>query len=160
MLAANRGHEEAVKSLLRHGANVNLSTSSSMCPLNQALLSDQLGTAKILLDNGASHASRDRFGYAPLFVACSRPIQAVNLLINAKADVTENLVGGITALHLASHTGNIPLLNRLLALNLSVDLPEGGKVNGHSPLVHAIEAQQEEAVSLLLARGANPNYKI
>ena len=160
MLAASQGHEKAVERLLQCGANANLSTSSSMSPLNQALLKDHLGAAKFLLDAGASHTGRDRCGFAPLFVACSRSIQTVNLLIDAKADVTEDLVGRITALHLASHSGNVPLLERLLELNLSVDLPERGKDNGYSPLARAIDAQQEEAVSLLLARGANPNYKM
>jgi uncharacterized protein len=94
------------------------------------------------------------------FIACTKDVQLVELLIAGGAEPAEDLVGGTTIVHLAACAGNVPLLERLLALGMAVDLPEGGKPNGITPLSCAIEEQEEAAVSLLLSRGANPNHAI
>lgn len=158
MLSADEGHTDVVKELLQHGANVNLSHQNASSPLNQALMRTHIDTVKVLLEAGANPTGRDKFGYAPLFIACSKDVQLVDLLIAAGADLTEDLVGGTTILHLAARAGNVPLLERLLALGMAVNLPERNTQTGMTPLSGAIEGQEEAAVSLLLSHGANPNH--
>jgi len=154
MIASDEGHCDVVKELIQRGADVNLSSQNAWCPLNQALLARRIDTVKILLKSGANPNGHDKFGFAPLLVA-SDDDQLVGLLIAAGADHRSGLFGKTTTLHFAARRGNLPLVERLLALNMPVDLPDGSAV---TPLSEAIEGQEEAVVSRLLSLGANPNH--
>jgi ankyrin repeat protein len=160
MIAADEGHTDVVKELLQHGANVNLSHRNALSPLNQALLRNHISTVQTLLAAGASPTGRGQFGFAPLLIASNKDkdVQLADLLISAGADPTSDLVGGATMLHFAARGGNVPLLDRLLALDMPVDLPEGGANDGITALSRAVEEQEEGAVATLLANGADPNH--
>lgn len=157
MIAADEGHTEAVKQLLNLGADVNLSSQNAQCPLSQALLRNHIETVRVLLEAGANPNGRDKFGFAPMLIAC-RNTEAANLLISAGADPSADLVGGATILHFAARAGNVALLKRLLELDMPVDLPEGSAPNGITALYRAVEEQELESVRYLLQHGANPNY--
>ncbi|KAH0562342.1 hypothetical protein GP486_002968 [Trichoglossum hirsutum] len=155
-IAADEGHNDVVEELLRNGANVNLSGRNAWSPLNQALMRNHRDTVKLLLDAGANPTGQDEFGFAPLFIA-SRHLELVNLLLEAGADPNSDLVGGVTVLHFAARHGNVPLVQRLLAIGMDVDLPEGYTADGYTALYRAVEEQHEEAVRMLLDHGANPD---
>jgi ankyrin repeat protein len=155
-IAADEGHNDVVEELLRNGANVNLSGKNAWSPLNQALMRNHRDAVKLLLDAGANPVGQDEFGFAPLLIA-SKDLELVNLLLEAGADPNSDLVGGATVLHFAARQGNVPLVQRLLAIGMDVDLPESYTADGYTALYRAVEEQHEEAVRTLLDHGANPN---
>jgi ankyrin repeat protein len=159
MIAADEGHTEAVNQLLNLGADVNLSSPKAQCPLNQALLRNHVETVRILLEAGANPNGRDKYGFAPMTVAC-RNLETANLLISAGADPCADLVGGATIIHFAARAGNVALIKRLLELDMPVDLPEGNTSNGITALYRAVEEHKLEAVKILLEHGANPNHAV
>ncbi|GAM38990.1 hypothetical protein TCE0_034r10167 [Talaromyces pinophilus] len=159
MIAADEGHTEAVKQLLNLGADVNLSSEKAQCPLNQALLSNHVETARVLLEAGANPNDQDKFGFAPMTIAC-RNLETANLLISAGADPSADLVGGATILHFAARAGNVALIKRLLELGMPVDLTEGSVSNGRTALYRAVEVYKLETVEILLHHGASPNHVV
>jgi len=63
---------------------------------------------------------------------------------------------GITVLHFAAKAGNVDSITQLLDWGLDLNDPETGSQD-RNPLHMAIEEQEENAVTLLLNRGADPN---
>lgn len=156
ILAADEGHTSTCKVLIQSGADPNFSQYNARSPLNQAISRSHVDTVKVLLENGADPTLKDKWGWAPLFSAHSKSVEIIELLISAGADPMQDLVGGATCLHFAARSGNIAVSERLLALGVPVDLPEGGG-DGITALYRAVEEQCEEVVRLLLERGADVN---
>ena len=70
--AAQKGHIEAVKFLLEHGAKPNLLDDQGRSPLNHAILSNcnnAYEVAKLLIENGANVNIRDNYGNTPISMA-------------------------------------------------------------------------------------------
>lgn len=133
MIASDEGHTDVAKELLHAGANVNLFSKEAWSPLNQALMRSHHDMVKLLLDAGADPIHQDGFGFAPLLVA-SKDLELVDLLMEAGADPNTDLVGGSTVLHFAARHGIVSLLQRLLAVGMDVDLPEGNTKDGRTTL--------------------------
>eukprot|EP00937_MAST-01D_sp_MAST-1D-sp2_P002026 g2026.t1 len=64
--AADRGHVEAARLLLSHGAKIEGRDADGLTPLHTAVLNDQLDIVRMLLDRGADPATRDDDGDSPL----------------------------------------------------------------------------------------------
>lgn len=83
---------EIIEILTDNGANINASDLNKKTPLHRAALTPQnitLEPLKFLIERGANVNAQDINGNTPLFIAYScNNISAVNLLINAGADVT------------------------------------------------------------------------
>jgi uncharacterized protein len=74
--ATHDGNDEIVAMLLKAGAPVNAKNHKGSTPLaffcyNQDAKTHEIGTAKLLLDNGADASSLDESGMTPLLVACT-----------------------------------------------------------------------------------------
>jgi ankyrin repeat protein len=69
--AASADNSAAVQSLLRQGSDVNAIGADGTTPLHWVVRADDLETAGMLLRAGAKPNAADRYGIAPLYLACS-----------------------------------------------------------------------------------------
>jgi len=131
-LAAFSGAPEAVRLLLEHGADVNARarTRFKNTPLQAALLTGQLATAKLLLARGADPLIRQAKGFTPLHeAALIGRRDLVDLLLAAGAELDSRSDDGRTAVTEALRGKHQDLANYLtskgghgaeLTANLSV----------------------------------------
>ncbi len=155
--AARRGDRDAVKALLKEGADVNAPAGDGMTALHWAAQRGDAELAGILLYGGASVAAVTRIGhYTPLHIAAQVGSAAVvKALLAAGAEVTtRSSPSGVTALHLAAASGNVEAITALLDKNADVDAKEAEW--GQTPLIFAASQNRVDAIATLLQRGADP----
>src|SRR5205809_3701186 len=102
--AAMQGNHDAVKALLKEGADVNTAQGDGMTALHWAVQKGDVDLARTLLYAGANVKATTRIGgYSPLLIA-SRNGNAsmVETLLAAGADPNSATVNGATALILAA----------------------------------------------------------
>ncbi|KAN0114464.1 Ankyrin repeat-containing domain protein [Hyaloscypha variabilis] len=136
---------------------LNARTYLGYTPLHVAAHLGLVAGASILLSHGALTNIRDHKNNPPLFTAIEldQP-QIVQLLIENGVNI--HSIGGLhetTALHGAAANGFPTLISLLLEKGAMVDTPsEKG-----TPLQLACRIGSVECVSVLLEKGANPNYR-
>jgi ankyrin repeat protein len=155
--AAMAGDREAVRTLLKQGADVNAVQGDGVTALHWAAMKRDAELAEMLLVAGGNVRAKTRFGgYTPLHVAAeygSAPI--VQALVRAGADVNGTTNTGATPLMLAAQAGDTGAIAALVDGGAKVNATEAER--GHTPLMFAAAANRLPAVTLLLARGADPN---
>jgi ankyrin repeat protein len=156
--AAARGDVEAVKALLKDGADVNAPMGDGMTALHWAAERGDLALANVLIYAGANVNAVTRVGqYTPLHVAARTGNGAVvKALLAANAPVdARTMPSGATALHLAAAAGNVDAISALLDKGADANArePEWDQ----TPLIFAAASGRTEAVKMLLARGADAN---
>lgn len=152
-------HDEAkVRLLLGRGAAVNVRQADGRSPLYQAAsLGDGNAIVRLLLANGADPNLALANGRTPLMAAAGRgDVEALRLLIEAKANVDARNGAGETALILAAGNGNPQAVSLLLARG--ADARARTKRN-ETALGNAGTAGNEETVRLLLDHGAEVNVR-
>ena len=142
-LAARFGHLEALKILLRAGADPKAQMGRGNTPLHQAH-NDRIVHA--LLEAGANIHAKNSVGRTPLHKA--RNERVVRALIEAGANLHAKNSYGEKPAHVASHSGSLGGLQALLAAG-------GPYMNGkrRRPLHHAVTGDKVRAI---LQAGANP----
>ena len=154
--AARAGDRDAVKSLMKEGADVNAPQGDGMTALHWAAERGDLELTNILLYGGANVAAVTRIGqYTPLHVAArTGNAKVVTALIAGKADVAaKSSPSGVTALHLAAASGDSDTITALLDHKADVNPLENEW--GQTPLMFAAAADRTAAVKLLLQGGAD-----
>ena len=156
--AAMHGDVEAVRSLLRDGADVNAAQGDGMTALHWAARLGQSELVEVLLYAGAKLDAGTRIGrYTPLHIAAREGRRSVvRVLLDAGADpgvVTTN--SGATPLHLAARSGDREIVELLIQHGAEVDATAGSW--GQTPLTFAAALNRVEAIEVLLAAGADPN---
>jgi uncharacterized protein len=155
--AAKRGDREAVRALLKEGADVNAPMGDGMTALHWAAERGDLELANILLFAGANASAVTRVGqYNPLHIAARGGHPAlVKALLAARADVnTRTSPAGVTALHLAAAAGNPETVTLLLDHKADPNAREAEWEQ--TPLIFAAAQNRVDAIKVLLARGADP----
>lgn len=71
MEAASAGHLEIIELLLKHGADVNATSSSGNTPLMYACAGGHVNAVKLLLSSGANVEDHNENGHTPLMEAAS-----------------------------------------------------------------------------------------
>lgn len=129
---------------------------SGRTPLSIAVNEGHISIVKLLLNTGASIATRDtRYGFSPLMWAALQGYrEALELLLQKGADVNDS-ASGCTPIWLAAARGHKAVLELLLARGANPNLAD--KHYGWTPLHLTAGYGNEAAVLLLLAHGANPN---
>ena len=153
--AAERGDIEAVRTLLRDGADVNAAQGDGMTALHWAALSGDLKTMNVLLYAGATSEPLTRIGrFTPLHLASSRGHGAavVRLL---EAGSRPNLVTetGVQAIHLAAQAGSAEAVKALI--DRGADVNARDETHGRTPVVFAVAQNRLEALKVLIAKGAD-----
>jgi ankyrin repeat protein len=155
---AARGDLEAVRELLRSGADVNNPQGDGMTALHWAAERGDAPLAEVLIYSGANVNAGTRIGrYTPLHLAArGAHAEIVEALLRAKADpnaATSN--SGVTPLHLASAGGDADIVAALL--NAGADANTKERSWGQTPLIFAAAEGRVEAIQTLLAHGADPS---
>ena len=155
--AARRGDAEAVRSLLRGGADVNASEGDGMTALHWAADAGHVEIAHILLYAGANVEAATRLGdYTPLHLAARQGHgRLIYALLEGGADANATTTsGGSTALHFAAGSGSVEAVIGLLGHGARADVRESSR--GQTPLMFAAANGRSDAVRALLAHGADP----
>jgi ankyrin repeat protein len=156
--AARQGDIDAVKALLKDGADVNAAMGDGMTALHWAAERGDLELTNVLLYAGANVAAVTRVGqYTPLHIAARtgntgivKGLLAANAVVDARTAPS-----GATALHLAAAAGAVDAINALLDAKADVNATEPEWEQ--TPLIFAASAGRTAAVTALLARGADAN---
>jgi ankyrin repeat protein len=156
--AAKQGNKASIRALLKEKVPVNTVASDGTTALHWAVRSDDLETAKLLLQAGANVRVADRYGIAPLKLAAENGSAAmIEILLKAGADPNTTLPSGETTLMTAAHTGKPDAISMLLT--------HGAKPNeresrfGETAMMWAAAENNGAAIRVLADGGGDLNAK-
>jgi ankyrin repeat protein len=154
--AAIQGNRDAVRSMLKDGADVNSAQADGMTALHWAAQRGDVELAKTLLYAGANMKATTRVGgYTPLLIASKIGDAAmVETLTASGADANTATVNGTTALMFAAQAGNAEAVKALIAHGANVNAAE--KVKGETALTFAAAYGRADVIRVLTAKGADP----
>ncbi|MYK66266.1 MAG: hypothetical protein F4022_07320 [Gemmatimonadetes bacterium] len=156
--AAQRGDLEAVRRLLRDGADVNAAQGDGMTALHWAAERGEGEMGEVLLYAGARVDAGTRIGhYTPLHLAArSAHVSMVELLLQAGSEPDARTTNsGVSPLHLAAGSGDARVIGLLIDAGADVNGRESAW--GQTPLIFAAAGNRVEAVRMLLQGGADPS---
>ena len=153
--AALYGHENVVALLLQQGAAADARHSRGWTPLHRAAEHGSIEIARMLIERGAPVDAQAN-GRSALTVALSKRHHALaGYLVDqgARMQLLEER-SQLTPVLYAAMSGDAVLLAKMLDRGAAID---DRLRNGASALHLAVGVGSRDAVSLLLARGADPN---
>ena len=156
--AAQRGDLEAVRALLRDGADVNAAHGDGMSALHWAAERNDRAMVEALLYAGAEVEAATRIGeYRPLHLAARNASHdVVGALLEAGADVhAVTDPSGSTPLHLAAASGSGSVVTALIEAGADPNAREAEWEQ--TPLIFAASWNRLEAIEALIDGGADPN---
>ena len=154
--AAMNGDLEAVRTLLREGADVNAAQGDGTSALHWAAEGGLVEMTDMLIYAGADLEAVTRIGdQTPLHLASRAGMEGtVRALLKAGADANATTAtGGATALHLAAAAGSADAISLLLEAGADVDALDSAR--GQSALMFAAAFNRVGAIHALLDGGAD-----
>jgi len=153
--AAMNGNRDAVRALLKDGADVNTTQADGMTALHWAAQKGDVELAKMLLYASANLKATTRIGgYTPLLIASKNGDAAmIDTLAEAGADVNAPTTNGTTPLMLASAAGKPAAVKALLDRGADVNAKEA--VKGETALTFAAALGRADVIRVLTAKGAD-----
>ena len=151
--AARNADKEAVRSLLRKGANVTAVEGDGTTALHWASHRDDVEIADLLIQAGAKVNAANDLGATPLWTASQNgSASMVRSLLQAGADPNLSLILGETPVMVAARSGSPDVVEQLLA--------KGANANARGPrgqtaLMWAAAQKHPDVVKVLLAHGAD-----
>jgi len=144
---------EAVRSLLKQGANVNATQADGATALHWASYRDDLESADLLIRNGANVNARNDLGATPLWAACQNGSESmVGRLLTAGANPNAALLLGETPVMVAARSGSPAVVELLAAKGANVN---ARAARGQTALMWAVAQKHPEVVKVLIANGAD-----
>jgi uncharacterized protein len=151
--AAKSRNHGAVRSLLQQHVDVNTPQADGATALAWAAHWDDMETAELLIRAGANVNAANSYGVTPLALACTNQSAAmVERLLKAGADVN-GAPTGTPALMVAARTGNVEIVNSLLAHGANVNAKESAR--GQTALMWAVAEKHPGVARLLIDHGAD-----
>ena len=154
--AAMKGDRDAVRALLKQGADVSAAKGDGMTALHFAAERGDAAMTEMLLYAGANVAAVTRIGqYTPLHIASrSGNAAVVQALLKVGADVgARTTTSSVTPLHLAASAGDAGIVTLLLDHGADADAKESEW--GQTPLMFAAAENRVAAIRALLDYGAD-----
>ncbi len=153
--AAELGDVEAVRALVRDGADVNAAQGDGMTALHWAALNDDGSMVEVLRYAGAHLEPTTRLGaYTPLHLAAHRGHNsAVTALLGAGAKVAARTSTGVEPLHLAAESGDPATVEALIAAGADVDAVDSRM--SRTPLMFATAKGELDVMRALVHGGAS-----
>jgi ankyrin repeat protein len=156
--AAKNGDAAAVRALLQKKVDVNAPEVDGTTALHWAVHKDALDIVDLLIRAGANVKAANRYGAAPLTLACTNGNAEIALrLLKAGADANTTLPGGETALMTAARTGKAEVLRALLAYGANPNARESSR--GQTALMWAAAENNAAAMKVLIEGGADINAR-
>ena len=151
--AAKNVDREAVRSLLKQGANVNATQADGTTALHWASYRDDLESADLLIRSGANVNARNDLGATPLWAACQNGSESmVRRLLTAGANPNAALLLGETPVMVAGRSGSPAVVELLAAKGANVN---ARAARGQTALMWAVAQKHPEVVKVLIANGAD-----
>ena len=153
--AAQSKDREAVRALLKKGADVNEAQGDGTTALHWAAMNGDAEMAQMLVTAGANVRATTRLGaYTPLFLAARGGYSdVVKVLLAAGADSKARTSNGTTALMIAAAAGDTRSMTSLVENGAEIEATDTAR--GETPLMFAAGYNRVDAVKLLLSKGAN-----
>ncbi len=156
--AAKQGNEQALRSLIEQGADVNAPQADGSTALHWAAYANNQAMAELLIKAGADAGAANRYGVVPLMLAATNGNAAmVKVFLEAGADPKAALPHGETALMNAARAGDVDAVNALLAAGADVNAREPW--HGQTALMWAAAEGHREVVNALIEAGAEINAR-
>ncbi|CAM9383430.1 unnamed protein product [Pylaiella littoralis] len=152
-LAAFEGHVDIARVIIEHGADVNAAPTGGRRPLFHAACAGREEVMPLLCLKGAAINALNAGGWTALHGAViSGHVTATRALLTAGADlVVRSSEDGMSALDLAAFMGHVDIAKAVIEHGTDVN---AATADGWTPLYHAVNADNEEMVSLLCLEGA------
>jgi len=152
---ARRGDREAVRTLLKSGADVNAAEGDGTTALHWAARRGDAELVQMLVSAGANVRATTRLGsYTPLMMAAQAGHSAaVAALLAGGADVEAASTTGTTPLMFAAQSGDTRTVTMLVEGGARIDARESAMEQ--TPLMFAAANNRTDVVKLLIARGAD-----
>jgi ankyrin repeat protein len=155
--AAMKDDRDAVRALLKQGADAGAAQGDGMTALHWAAERGDSELAEMLLYAGANAGAVTRIGqYTPLHLAAKAGNAAVvaALLKGGASVAARTTTSGVTPLHLAASAGSPEVVKALIDAGADVNARESEW--GQTPLIFAASLNRAEVIRALLAKGADP----
>ncbi|KAF7231140.1 ankyrin repeat and SOCS box protein 2 [Nothobranchius furzeri] len=161
--AAQNGQLAALRFLIRHGADINTQAADGATALYEAAKNGHQDIVEMLLSQNADANKPGKTGMLPLHIAAQRgsnTIISMLIPVTSKARVRRT---GISPLHLAAERNRDDTLEMLIEAGFDVNAQlseERSRLyedRRTTPLFFSVINNNVEAVSMLLAAGADPN---
>ena len=152
MIAASNDKLQAVKYLLKQGADPSLQDNKGCNVLHCASLGGNTEVIELMLTHVLSIDSRSKEGVTPLMIAAGNDkLQAVKCLLKQGADPSLQDTTGWNVLHHALRSGNVAIMEEILSHENDI---ESRNNSGETPLMLAQIYGNSEVVAYLLGKGA------
>lgn len=152
---AEVGSLEAVEILLEKGADQKIKNKWGMTPFLLAARNGRVEVVKTLLDHGADIADADVDGETAVFHAAAfGHADTIQVLVDRGGSVDAPNRSGMTPLMQTCSNAHPAVVRILLDSGVATDVQDS--TYGRTALHYAVWAKCEEAVQMLLDRGASP----
>ena len=153
--AAQRGDLEAVRTLLRDGADANGAQADGTTALHWAAMNDDVQIVEVLLYAGATVKPTTRLGgYTPLHLASrSGHGDVVRALLEGGANANGFTNTGVSALHFAAQANSAGAISALVEHGADVDSRDTH--SSRTPLMFAAVSNSTAAMQALIDAGAD-----
>jgi ankyrin repeat protein len=163
--AAYNGHDEAIKLLIQHSAELNKYSHTGLTPLHEAAKRNHAAAVYALLASGAdplaprTDPQAERYHYAPRRSAGRTPLQyacknGYDEVVAVYLPFLKDIYNVYQALHLAAESGQAKVVKCILKYP-GVDV--NAFVPNHTTLYYACTSVDPQTIEVLLKAGANPN---